>query len=202
MSWHSSRSRVPDERARSASEDPGPRGDTARSLRQMQVRASFTRVVASIRRFASLALGPGSRSARLRLAILARDTRVRSDLARPGRARVQRARRSGTQGRYGRSRRCCVSRFLRWVPGLVPLRYTRPGHESSLRLRVSRTSACAARAKIRDGGRHGAVAAISLDACRVTRRSLPSSHALCRYFPRCLSKKRAISLKASLVSGA
>jgi hypothetical protein len=155
MSWHSSRSRVPDERARSASEDPGPRGDTARSLRQMQVRASFTRVVASIRRFASLALGPGlvplgcaslhspgtrelapaSRvpderacSARedpgprgdtagradaafhdscagsrvsFRFATLARDTRVRSGLACPGRARAQRARRSGTQGRHG-----------------------------------------------------------------------------------------------------
>ena len=62
-----------------ASEDPGPKGRKNALVRKTR------------RRCATLALGPGSRSARLRLATFARDTRVRSGLACPGRARAARA---------------------------------------------------------------------------------------------------------------
>ena len=58
-------SRVPDARGRSPSEDPGPRGSTTGASRQL------------VSRFATLALDPGSRSARAEetLAALDRDTR-------------------------------------------------------------------------------------------------------------------------------
>ncbi len=41
-----------------------------------------------------------------------------------GATRYGAKRRSGTQDQ-------CASRFLRWVPGLVPIRFTRPGHEAA-----------------------------------------------------------------------
>ncbi len=180
------------------------------------------RQVAPMLRFTTLALGPGSRSARLRLAALARDTRVRSGLACPGRATAKPERRSGTQGRQGRSRRYCASRLLRWVPGLVPLGYASlhsPGTREFAP--ASRVPDERRRSRSEDPGPRGARAGRAdtalRDFCAGSRvsfrfatlardtrvRSAPGAtrHGG-RYFPRCLSKKRAISLKASFVSGA
>jgi ABC-type Fe3+ transport system substrate-binding protein len=44
---------------------------------------------------------------------------------------VEREREPGPRATRRASSRYCASRFLRWVPGLVPLRFTRPGHEST-----------------------------------------------------------------------